>query len=255
LATYKPKEINHPIKAILRRNTILFDKKIDKLGIIGCFMGSIGYNRLQQADSIGHSCRDFFSYFTRSGADKLVERGHIKQQVDELYFHLYERTLHPELFKIYKVARVQQRRYQAEIWVLGLSHLVTFSFDKGYVTELIAPHGDLLPKTGLVASFKFRGERDHLQTLDNGLTHIFSSQVERMTAQVFPPIHRDMVREGKHKGVLVSFDEWESDGLAPFSYLDFEARDHEFHIYAFHAFCGEFTLLKTQSIFELGPQK
>ncbi len=43
--------------------------------------------------------------------------------------------------------------------------------------------------------------------------------------------------------------------LAPFSFVDFDARDHEFHVHAFHAFPEELTLLKTQSIFEIGRRK
>ena len=37
-----------------------------------------------------------------------------------------------------------------------------------------------------------------------------------------------------------------------FLIVDFDARDHELHIHAFHAFPEELTLLKTQSIFEIG---
>jgi hypothetical protein len=53
--------------------------------------------------------------------------------------------------------------------------------------------------------------------------------------------------------MFVSFDDQAQGGLAPFSFIDFDARDHELHIHAFHAFPEEQTLLKTQSIFEIGP--
>ena len=181
-----------------------------------------------------------------------VERELIKQRVEDLHFHLYGRSLHPELFQISKVKRIEQRKYLAEIWVLPLAHVVTVQTATGQVTELIAPEGDLLPKTGLVTSFRFRGERDNFHTFDSGLRHILSSQVERMTPQVFPSTHRELYRHAMRKGLCVAFDEWTTDGIVPFSHLDFEARDSEFHIYAFHAFPDDLTLLKTQSIFEIG---
>ncbi len=180
-----------------------------------------------------------------------MERGQIRQRVDDLHFYLYERSLHPELFQISKVKRVEQRRYQAEIWILQLAHVVTVQTAQGQVTELIAPEGDLLPKNGLTTTFRFRGERDHFETMDCGLKYILSSQVERMTPQVFPSTHRELYRHAQRKGLCVSFDEWEAGGIVPFSHLDFEARDNEFHVYAFHAFPDDLTLLKTQSIFEL----
>jgi len=186
---------------------------------------------------------------------EMVERGQTQLRVDDLHFYLYERTLHPELFQIQKVARVQQRRYSAEIWALGLAHLVTLQTEKGYVTELISPHTEILPKAGLATSFRFRGERDHSQTLQTGVTYILSSQVERLAPQVFPSTHRDLARHGQRKGIFVAFEELDVDGIAPFTYMDFEARDHEFHVYAFHSFPDDLTILKTQSIFELEPER
>lgn len=185
-----------------------------------------------------------------------MERGQLKNRVDDLHLYLYERALHPELFEIHRVARVQQRRYQAEIWLLNLSHVVTFQTLKGHVTELVFPPGELLPKAGLATSFRFRGERDHHQTLATGVTYILSTQVERMTTQVFPSSYRELARHAQRKG-LSAFPNGEEDveNGSPFSYVDFEPRDHEFHVYAFHVFPSDLTILKTQSIFELEPER
>jgi len=181
-----------------------------------------------------------------------VERGQTKQRVDELLFCVYKRPLHPELFNIHRVKRVRQNRYQAEVWITGLSHVVTVQVGKQIITELVVEENDLLPKNGLATSFRFRGERDHTQTFDEGLKYILSTQVERMTPQLFPSTHRDYVHYAQNRGLFISFDDWVQDGLAPFSFVDFDARDHELHVHAFHAFPEEMTLLKTQSIFEIG---
>jgi len=181
-----------------------------------------------------------------------MERGQTKQRVEELLFCLYQRPIHPELFHIHRVKRLRQNRYQAEIWITGLSHVVTVQVGKQILTELVGEENELLPKNGLATSFRFRGERDHAQSFDNGLKYIVSTQVERMTPQLFPATHRDYVHYAKNKGLLVTFDDWTHDGLAPFSFVDYDARDHELHIHTFHAFPEELTLLKTQSIFEIG---
>ena len=123
------------------------------------------------------------------------------------------------------------------------------------MTEVITDDAQYLPKTGLAASFRFRGERDHAQSFDDDLKYLLSTQVERLTPQLFPATHRDYVHYAQNRGVFVSFDEWASDGLAPFSLVDFDARDHELHIHAFHAYPDELSLLKTQSIFEIGRRK
>lgn len=181
-----------------------------------------------------------------------VERGQTKLQVEELLFCLYQRPIHPELFDIRMVRRIEQARYQAEIWVLGLAHVVTVQIGNQILTELITEDPELLPKAGMAASFRFRGERDHAQSFENDAKYILSTQVERMTPQLYPATHRDYVHYAQNRGLFVSFDDWAVDGLSPFSFVDFDARDHELHIHAFHAFPGEVTLLKTQSIFEIG---
>jgi hypothetical protein len=186
---------------------------------------------------------------------RLVEQGKTRQRLDELHFYLYQRALHPELFRIHQVRHVQQRLYHAEIWIVGLSHVVTVQFGQNCLTELIAHESELLPKTGLSASFRFRGERDHAQTFANGLRFILSSQVEKMSANLFPSSHRELVRYARNRGMFQSFEEWEYEGLAPFTFVDFEAREREFHVHAYHAFPEELTLLKTQSIFEVAVRK
>lgn len=184
--------------------------------------------------------------------EEVVEREQTQQRIEELQFCLYQRAIHPELFHIHRVKRVEQRRYHAEIWVVGLTHVVAVQCGDQILTELITEDNELLPKVGLATSFRFRGERDHAQSFGNGMRYILSTQVERMTPQLFPATHRDYVHYAQNRGIFVSFDEWAHDGLAPFSFVDFDARDHEFHIHAFHAYPEELTLLKTQSIFEIG---
>lgn len=181
-----------------------------------------------------------------------MEKGQTRQRVDDLQFYLYQRAIHPELFPIYRVKRVQQARYQAEIWVMGLAHAVMIQFGEQILTELVTGENELLPKVGLATSFRFRGERDHTQSFNDGVKYILSTQVERLSPQLFPATHRDYVHYARNRGLFVQFDEWTHEGLAPFSFVDCDARDHEFHVHAFHAFPEELTLVKTQSIFELG---
>ncbi len=188
-------------------------------------------------------------------SEDTVERGHTGHRVEDLHFCLYQRAIHPELFHIDCVKRVERSRYQAEIWVVGLTHVVTVQSGDQVLTELITNDTEMLPRVGLATSFRFRGERDHLQSFGDDLKYILSTQVERMTTQLFPPTHRDYVHFAQNRGIYVAFDKWTHDGLVPFTFIDFDARDHEFHVHAFHAYPEECTLLKTQSIFEIGKPR
>lgn len=198
-----------------------------------------------------------FSLFLGDSED-IVERGQTKQpkqRVEELQFCLFQRAIHPELFHIHMVKRIERDRYSAEIWVIGLTHLVTVQSGDQILTELITEDPELLPKAGLATTFRFRGERDHAQSFGDGMKYILSTQVERMTPQLFPATHRDYVHYAQNRELFIPFDEWTHDGLAPFTFIDFDARDHELHVHAFHAFPDDLALLKTQSIFEIGAPR
>jgi len=172
-----------------------------------------------------------------------------------LRFYLYSRPLHPELFRIDLSHCVRQRRYQADVWIVGLAHVVTVRTKDAVLTEVAAAANDDLPQRGLVTSFKFRGERDEEREFDGGLRYIFSSQVEQMSDNVFRACHEDLLSDAKRRGLYVTYPDRAVDGLEPFSYISLEPRDGELHVHAFHLFPEECTILKTQSIFEVEPSR
>ncbi|HSW45268.1 MAG TPA: DUF2617 family protein [Phycisphaerae bacterium] len=183
-----------------------------------------------------------------------MELGQTLQRVVDQKFVLYRRPLHPELFCIHQNRHLERVTYQADIWITGLSHVVTVQSAGRCVAEVTTEDIEVLPQNGLVTSFQFRGERDHVEKFDDGMQYILSTQVERMNRNLFHASHRDLLNYARTRGMVQVFEEWtEEDNLAPFSFIDWEMRDRELHIQAFHAFPADYTILKTQSIVEVGP--
>jgi hypothetical protein len=183
-----------------------------------------------------------------------MELGQQQQRLADLHLYLYRRPLHPELFHIHRSQAVQQPGYNAQIWVIGLGHVVTFQAGQRVVTELTSVSSPTLPQRGLVEQFKFRGERDYTMRWPDGLRFILSSQVETLSEHLFRATHQDLVRHARDSAIFVSFDQWSSGGLEAFSYIEYETMAREFHVSAFHAFPDDLTLVKTQTIFEVGPR-
>src|SRR5881409_37698 len=50
---------------------------------------------------------------------------------------LYQKTLHPELFKILASERVVRRAYEADIWLVEGGHVIMFTAGKHTLTEVI----------------------------------------------------------------------------------------------------------------------
>lgn len=169
----------------------------------------------------------------------------------DLNLFLFDRPLHPELFRRYQAHRVEQGRYFADIWITGLGHVVTVNCGSKSITELLSRDNELLPSRGVLSRFRLKGERDHEKRAPDGWYYLVSSQVETMDEPLYKSNHRDLLRFAAQRGFFQTYPQWADGDMVPFSYIEHEARDAEFHIHAFHAFPAEKTLVKTQTIFEL----
>lgn len=180
-----------------------------------------------------------------------LELGSVSHQSGDLSLVVYDRPLHPELFRLYAEYRVRQTRYHADIWIIGLGHLVTVTSGSRSMTELIAVENEHLPTRGVLTRFRLKGERDLDRAGPDGWNYMASTQIEVMDEPLYKSVHTDLVRHASKRARLQLYEHMGSGELVPFSYLDHEARDREFHVHAFHAFPAEHAIVKTQTIFEL----
>jgi len=179
-----------------------------------------------------------------------MESPRINIAVRNLAFSLYQRPLHPELFNIFRKRQIKTDRYETIIWLTGCSHVVSVFMNDICLTELINVQNQMLPKRGLIERFGLQSRKNHKCTLSRHLSYMTEFQVEKMSAGLYRQSHSDLERFARNRGVFVAFPAVSVGGLEPFSYVDFEARQKELHIHAFHAYPDKITIVKTQSLFE-----
>jgi len=174
------------------------------------------------------------------------------QRLAGLRFYLYDRPLHPELFRIYRDERIARPAYEARIWVTGCSHVIAFFRGNRSLVEVTAGNEIHLPERGLLVELPLKGERDHEFRQTDGIDYMMNFQVETMSPAVYVKSHDDLAARGRRKGLFVPFPSWSTGELTPFSYISYQAKPAELHIFAFHALPADLSIVKTQSIFELG---
>ncbi len=175
-----------------------------------------------------------------------------KQRVSSLRFLLYSRPLHPELFDIYHTQTIRRRYYEAQILVTGSGHSIGFyDRQKGVLTEIVSDRPERLPARNRLLSLALRGEKSRRVDLITGLRYLVNVQVERMSPRTFARSHADLTEQAHRTGIYISFPQWSVGDLSPFTYLDFETRTRQFHVFTYHAFPDERAIVKSQSIFEL----
>lgn len=174
-----------------------------------------------------------------------------QQRLSTLRFLLYDRPLHPELFDIHHDRHVVKPTYEAQLWVTGCAHVIGFFRQAHSLVEVIADASATLPQRGKLLELPFRGEQDHDRQRAGGISYMVNFEVETMSPHVYSRTHRELARLGARRGLFVPFPMWMSRSLTPFSFVDFDAAANSLHIFAFHAFPEELTIVKTQSLFEL----
>ena len=179
----------------------------------------------------------------------------IQQSVSDLTLHLFQRPLHPELFNIHTSRQFFQGDYEVNLWVTGCSHVISVFAHDHCMTELITAPDQLLPTFGLLERLPFRGEKSHSRSWADGLAYMINFQMETMSANLYRATHDDLATAGKKRGVFVAFPQWARTELAPFSYIDYEARMRELQLHTFHAFPERQTVIKTQSLFSFGSAR
>jgi hypothetical protein len=179
-----------------------------------------------------------------------MESPQINITVEELMFSLFQRPLHPELFQIYASRQIHTEKFETIIWVTGCTHVVSTFIGDVCLTEVVSAPGQILPSRGLVERFQFRGPRSHKCTLSKDVSYMTDFQVERMSPNLYRQSYTDLERFSHNRGIFVDFAELESDGIQPFCYVDFEARQTELHVHTFAAYPDQLTMIKTQSLFD-----
>jgi hypothetical protein len=179
-----------------------------------------------------------------------MESPKINIAIEELTFSLFQRPLHPELFRIYAKRQIRTGKYEADIWITGCTHVVSVYAGDVCLSEVVSTPGQMLPRQGLVERFRFRGPRSHKCTLSRGVNYMTDFQIEKMSTNLYRQSHLDLERFARSRGVFVKFPGLEVGGLQPFCYIDFEARQTELHIHTFAAYPDQVTMIKTQSLFD-----
>ncbi len=164
---------------------------------------------------------------------------------------LYQRTLHPELFKILANEQVSRRAYEADVWLVEGGHVITFTAGKHTLTEVILTNNEPLTDRGLLQSIPCRGEKYHEMTAPGGnIQYMISTQEEQLTQTLYDATKHEISTYAVKRELMMAETPAAETG-ATLSVLDIERRSHELLVQSFHLFDENQMIIKTQAIIEV----
>jgi hypothetical protein len=164
---------------------------------------------------------------------------------------LYQRPLHPELFRITGSDQVQRRSYEADIWLVEGGHVVSFTANKNTLTEVIVNNNDPLTDRGLMQTIPCRGEKYHEMTSGTNIRYMISTQEEQLTQTLYDATKHEIAQYAMKRELMTAEVAGTPDGGGSLSVLDIERHSTELQIHAFHLFDENLMVIKTQAIFEV----
>jgi hypothetical protein len=164
---------------------------------------------------------------------------------------LYQRTLHPELFKILATESVSRRAYNADVWLIEGGHVISFVAGKTALTEVIATNHDPLIERNFLQSIPCRGEKYHEMNVGENIRYMISTQEEQLTQTLYDATRHEISTYASRRELMSAESAPTHDGGGFLSVLDIERRSHELLVQSFHLFDDSLLVMKTQAIIEV----
>jgi hypothetical protein len=163
---------------------------------------------------------------------------------------LYQRPLHPELFRILGAEKVVRRAYEADIWLIEGGHVVSFNAGKHMLAELILTT-EMPTDRGLIQQIPCRGEKYHEMTAPGGnIKYMISTQEEQLTNTLYDATRNEILQYASKRELMYAEIPGTADKAGGLSVLDIERRSHELLVQSFHLFDESQMVIKTQAIIE-----
>jgi len=163
---------------------------------------------------------------------------------------LYERALHPELFRIEGRRTLRAADYELEGWVMPGGHALRFQTGEYCLTEVVSDQELNLPQRGLLQSLPCIGEKEHEQSLEDAVAFVTAVQTENLSENLYNATYEEMRTFAAEERALTH--QWEDPaGMANLSILDMQRFRNEVHAQSYHLLASGGFVLRTQTIFEL----
>ena len=174
----------------------------------------------------------------------------VRPAVGDLVFQLYGRPLHPELFDILAVRKIQREDYQLSVRITRTGHVISWENADVHLTEVTAAAKQELPERRRLLHYKLRSEHNGRMACAHGIHYEMSFQVEVLAPEIFLHIHEEILSDGGKRGLLHNFPSHNRLAVAPLGFITAEAGPGRLFLSSFHTFPTEYTVVKTQSLIE-----
>ena len=174
----------------------------------------------------------------------------VRPKVAELAFHVFSRSLHPELYALHKSRRIERTDYEARIDITNCGHVVTWKSGGLTICEVATSARQPLPKRRCLIKRPLKGSRTEQAECHGGVSYRTHFQLESVEPDMFFMVQQQL-GSGPTEGLLHTFDASGRMALGALSYVNVETRRRSMLVQAIHTFPDDYAIVKVESLFTL----
>ena len=175
----------------------------------------------------------------------------VRPKITDLNFHVFARTIHPELFNACGRRVIERENYRLILNITTAGHLIEFTHDDLVLTEVSATKHQPLPQTLRLVSRPIEGVHTEETEFGERLTYHNKVQFEGVSPKMLVTIQQQLDESQRCEGLLHRF---ESNGRMAFgavSYINVQAFNSHVKIRSFHTFPDTCAVMKSESKFSI----
>jgi len=173
----------------------------------------------------------------------------IRPTVTEHAFYVFGRSLHPELFSIYRSQSIQRSKYSAKIDITSDGHIVTFTSRSVVMSEVVCSSKQLLPQKRRLVGSNLKGKNVEQVDRKQGVTYHTQFELEHVSTDMFWMLHNQLQSSQCENELVHSFDSSGRIAFGAVSFVHVEQRERQLLIQAFHTFPDDCAIVKSVSTF------
>ena len=175
----------------------------------------------------------------------------IRPAVAEHSLVVLSRSVHPELFQIYRTQHIRRSGYSVRLDITSHGHVIVFNSGSTTVSEVVSALNQDMPQTRRLTAQRI-GKNNRFRTDSNKVINYQTEfSIETASQQLFWQIQQQFGQDANEHDLLHVFNTSGRMALGAISYMHVEQRAKQITVQAFHTFPDEYSILKSFSTFSV----
>jgi len=175
----------------------------------------------------------------------------VRPKITDLNFHLFARSIHPELFSACVSREYARENYNLKINITTAGHLIAFEHDGHVLTEVSTSANHPLPTKRVLLSNRIDAAQSDEAVFRNLIEYNCQYQLDGVNPQTFVTIQKQLDAQTQCEGLVHRFQANGRLAFGAISYINVQSFRSRVKIRSFHTFPDTYAVMKSESSFYL----